>query len=153
MQRTVEKLQAALRSLLQQECISSELFPPIEIHDATPTSPSVGRFRVQCGPSQGHALSEVLSIFIRLELLDEHSEAVQITCGGYVSRDTLEWSSLDSATLQELFKGVYNQSSVEERLKQMLYSLLDKAQQVRRQPENGGGALWLSDPARSEVKE
>jgi hypothetical protein len=118
----------------------------------SPTSPSVGGFRVQCGPSLGHALSEILSLFISLELLDEHSEAVRITYAGCVPTATLDWSSIESAPLQELFKGVYNRSSVEERLKQMLYSLLDKAEQVQRRPEDGG-ALGLSNPARSKVRE
>jgi serine/threonine protein kinase len=152
--RTLEKLQAALQNGMQQECIGSELFPQLEIHDAAPTGFTAGRFKVQFCASEDHALSEMLSIFVSLELLDEHSEAVRISYAGAVSKAAVDWPSLKPSYSQELFKGVYNQPSVDAKLKQVLYELLDKAQQVqRRSADSGSMPIWLTDVLRGEVKE
>jgi serine/threonine protein kinase len=151
--RTLEKLQAALQNCMQQECIGSELFPQLEIHDAAPTGYTTGRFKIQFCASIEHALSEVLSIFVALELLDEHSEAVRITYAGAVSAAALDWETLEPAYFRELFKGVYNQSSVDEKIREMLYALLDGAQEVQRSLADRSIPIWLTVAARNEKKE
>jgi hypothetical protein len=151
--RTVQKLQAALHDCAQQECIGSELFPPLEIHDVTPLKPNIGGFRILFRPSPEHALSEVLSIFISLELLDENSEAVRVFCAAAVSATPLEMPPGDSLHTQEVFKGVYNRASVSEKLRGMLYQMFDEAQQVQRTAEVGSAPIWLTDLIQGEAGE
>jgi len=143
--RTLDKLQAALQSEIHQECIASELFPQLEIHDAQPPNTFTARFKVNFGSSPDHVLPEVLSIFFTLELLDENSEAVKISYAGATCPNGLDWEVADPVNFRRLFKGVYNQAAVGERLKQMLYKLLDHAQQTKR-TETGAAAtepIWL----------
>jgi hypothetical protein len=138
---------------MQQECIGSELFPQLEMHDAAPTGYTTGRFKVQFCASADHALSEMLSIFISLELLDEHSEAVRISYAGAVSDAALDWRMLEPSYFRELFRGVYNQSAVDEKLKGTLYALLDRAQQLQRGTVDGSTPIWLTVGAGSETRE
>jgi hypothetical protein len=149
--RTVQKVQADLHDCAQQECIGSELFPPLEVHDFAQEGTNLGGFKVQFRPSPEHPLQNFLSIFITLELLDESSEAIKVFCAAGVSATPMETPPFDLLSAQELFKGVYNRTSVGERLKAMLYRAFDKAQQV--QPIAGATAppRWLADLTHDEV--
>jgi hypothetical protein len=143
--RTVDKLQVALQAEIHQECTASGLFPQLEIHDGQRPGASIGRFKVNFSCSPEHALTEVLSIFFAIELLDENSEAVSISYSAAVSQADLDWELVNSANSRVLFKGVYNQVAVGERLKQVLYSLLDGAQQISRGIEAARTeAVWLT---------
>jgi serine/threonine protein kinase len=152
--RTLDKLQSGIQSEIHQECIASELFPQLEIHDAQPLNASTGRFRIHFGSSPDHALSEVLSLFITLELLDENSEAVSIRYAGATCAYGLDWDSTADGNFRQLFKGVYNQTAVSERLKEMLYTLLDKAQQVTRSEADSdlSKPIWLDDEGAEPYK-
>jgi eukaryotic-like serine/threonine-protein kinase len=153
LRRTVEKLQAALQGCAQQECIGSEFFPPLEIHDAPPGSAGTGAFKIQFGPSTDHALSGFLSIFINLELLDQNSEAIRISCAGVLSDSPQDLSTSISSSFKELFKGVYNQSLVYEKLRTMLYTFLDRAQQSNLQAGGGSDPIFLNDEIQGEATE
>jgi hypothetical protein len=130
--RTLDKLQAGLQSAIHQECIGGELFPPLETHDAQRSELMVGKFRVHFSASREHALSEVLSVFVVLELIDENSEAARVSYAAAAATLPVEWESSSERYFEELFKGVYNQAAVAERVKEMLYKVLDRAQQVQR---------------------
>jgi len=149
--RTVQKLQADLHDCAQQECIGSELFPPLEIHDFALERANVGGFKIQFHPSSEHTLPNFLSIFIILELFDENSEAAKILCAAGVSAAPMETLSFASLSTQELFKGVYNRTSVSGRLKAMLYRALDKAQQTQPIAETTSLPRWLVDLTQDEV--
>jgi hypothetical protein len=153
LRRTVEKLQAALQGCAQQECIGSEFFPPLEIHDATPGSAGTGAFKIQFGSSTDHALSGFLSIFINLELLDQNSEAIRISCAGVLSDSPHDLPTSISSSFKELFKGVYNQSLVDQKLRTMLYTFLDRAQQSNLQAGGGSEPIFLNDEIQGEAAE
>jgi serine/threonine protein kinase len=153
--RTLDKLQAALQSEIHQECIASELFPQLEIHDAQPPSSSSARFRVHFASSADHALAEVLSLFFTIELLDENSEAVTISYAGAISPAGLDWESAEQHNFCCLFKGVFNQVAVGDRLRQTLYRILDRAQQTNRveQDLELNQPIWLEAEAPDSDKE
>jgi len=142
--RILDKLQAALQNGIHQECIGSELFPPLEIHDARPANIMTGRFRIHFCASVDHALSEILSVFVTLELLDENSEAVKISYAAATFQIPLDWEATSASHFCSLFKGVYNQVAVNEKLREVLYKLLDQAQQAQRTGEKSDPALWLT---------
>jgi eukaryotic-like serine/threonine-protein kinase len=150
--RILNKLQAALQSAIHQECIGTELFPPLEIHDSPPANVVTGRFRIHFPASTDHALSEVLTIFVTLELLEDASEAVKISYAAGASQIALDWKAVEVSRFCPLFKGVYNQVSVTEKVKAMLYRLLDAAQQVQRSTGQPADAVWLTSGDASEAK-
>jgi serine/threonine protein kinase len=149
--RTLDRIQATLQNDIHQECIGSELFPPVEIHDAQPPNANAGRFRVHLCASAQHALPQTLSIFLAVELLDQSSEAIRISYSAAISQAPLDWDLADSAHFQEFFKGVYNQSAVNQRLKTMLYALLDQAQAQSPQAEPKS-ILWLTGPQSGDTQ-
>jgi serine/threonine protein kinase len=152
-QRTVEKLQAFLQTSVRQECIGSELFPLLEVHDLAPERSNQGGIKIQFRPSSDHALSDVLSIFVHLELLSENSEAVRISYTAAISQNPLEEPIPAIPSMEQLFKGVFNQAAVSERLKTMLYSMFDRAQQAKCNPTDSVTTVWLSMPMQEEVWE
>jgi eukaryotic-like serine/threonine-protein kinase len=143
--RTLNKFQGALQSAIHQECIGSELFPPLEIHDAQPVDVMTGRFRIHFSASDSHALCEVLSVFVNMELLEENSEAVKISYAAATSKGPLDWEATSVARFRVLFKGVYNQIAVNEKLRETLYQLLDQAQQATATPDGPFHPAWLTD--------
>lgn len=127
--RILNKLQASVQSAIHQECIGSDLFPPMEIHDAPRHDGVSARFQLNFAASTDHALSNVLSVFIVVELLDENAEAARISYGAAMARQAIEFQAANENHFCELYKGVYNQVAVSEKVKSMLYRMFDLAQQ------------------------
>jgi hypothetical protein len=143
--RTVNKMQADIQSLIHQECVASDLFPPLEIHDSQATAPVLGRFSVSFKPSTECNLSESISIFLEIELLDNGSEAVKITYIAGIGETSLSWDLALAEPFSEIFRGVYNQRALSERLQAVLYGALDKAQIMQRSSKDRKATfVWLT---------
>jgi eukaryotic-like serine/threonine-protein kinase len=125
--RLVEEFHSAVERIIRQECIGSELFPPLELHNYVEEVPSQARLALSFRPSPAFGLSKRLTIWVLLELRDKASKIVAISTAKATGEVDPAWPS--SAAPAQLYEGIFEEEIVRARLQDFLYGSLDQAQQ------------------------
>jgi serine/threonine protein kinase len=130
LRRKVEEIRAKLQEIIRCECIGSDLFPPMEVHDSQDEQAERTHFVVFFSASPDHALWVPLSIWFSVTLLDEKSLATKLECVAALWPNRLRREDIAGRTARLIFEGVLEELAVKQRLQELLYPLLDEAQQA-----------------------
>lgn len=148
--RTIETISGKIQSIIRQECIGSDLFPPIEIHDNQVPLASQVDFLVFFPASNDHCLNQSLSICVELHLLDMQSEALQVFCAAASASDRIDHETAASCQKVMIFQSVFEEAVIQKLMQDVLYVLLDQAQQLGTSSRE---TKWLDVPLPQEEVE
>lgn len=143
--RSINAIRTRLQEVIREICISSDLFPPMEIHDIHDGRPDWARFRVGFCLSVEHGLFEPLAVWFEVRLLDAEAEAVSLGCLAALG-SRLEAVDVSGQVRAMIFEGAFAEDFVRPLLADILFPLLDNVQQVVRAERSGKGSsacLWL----------
>ena len=130
LRRTVERIKAKVEEIIREEILSGGLFPPMELHESQTQASERVEFLARFAPSTPHALPHFLEICFTVVLLEQKALTIQLECYAAIYRSP-EQAKPDRPPLSlSFFQGVFEESVIRSRLRDMLYPLLDRAQQV-----------------------
>lgn len=125
--RTLSSIRAQIQEVIRAECIGSELFPTMEIHDALDDPPKA-RFLVWFAATEDVGLLMPLSIMFEIVLLDQQSQAVELRCAAVLTTiSERDWTQHTESPAAAIFRGVFDPSGVASALQETLYPTLDRA--------------------------
>lgn len=126
-----EKILSRLQDIVRYECISSSLFPPIEVREwqCDESHPDQADFSVSFAPSLNHALARTLTVVFGVRLLDALAPAVRIEAISLLTTQPFTTALLADGHPVEIHAGVFEDSIVEVVVRNHLYTSLDKAQE------------------------
>ena len=128
-QRTLEKVQAKLEDLVRRECIGSDLFPPVQIHSSSEAISNRAQFVFHFNSSLEYDLSQSLSLWFEVKLVDVQAEVIQLNFAAAVGSDRPDSLMATNPSSYQIFEGVFEPAILEQQVQNVLYSSLDKAQQ------------------------
>lgn len=128
--RILDDIQGRLQDIIRQECVGSDLFPPMEIHEFYDQRPDQTHFLVLFSASNEHALFRQLSVWFDVSLLDQQSQAIQFLCAAALGSSQLSREPILGHPPTPIFEGVFEESVIRSVIQNLLYPLLDEAQQA-----------------------
>jgi hypothetical protein len=111
----------------------------MEIHESHDVHPEQAHFLVLFQPSPEHELNQPLSVWFSVSLLDQQSKAIQLLCAAAAGFVQLERDAIAGRAGTVIFEGVFEESVVRTIIQDVLYPLLDDAQQIQLPSEKSGG--------------
>ena len=128
-QRVLGEVRKRLQDAIRHECIGSDLFPPMEVHDHA-VRQDEAHFQVVFCASAEHGLCQPLSIWFNVKLLDHSPAVIRLQCAAALSNMPLG-KELDSEQKRvTLFRGVLEEAVIRRALRDTIYLAIDQAQQV-----------------------
>ncbi len=125
--RTLSSIRAKIQEAIRAECIASDLFPPMEIHDALDES-AEARFFVWFGASEDMGLRIPLSIMYDISVLDLQSQTIELRCAAVLTTaGERDWTRQVESPAAAIFRGVFDDAGLLSALQETLYPTLDRA--------------------------
>ncbi len=126
--RVVEDCHSAVERILRRECIGTELFPPLELHNYSDSTPTQALTALSFPPSPAFGITQRLTMWVALDLSDRASKIVTIRVASKIGDvDPSDASAMPETIL--LYEGIFEDEVISGRLHDFLYETLDKAQQ------------------------
>jgi serine/threonine-protein kinase len=148
LRRLQEGIESKLQALLRAECIGSDFFPPLELHVTQGTTGATSHLLICFSQSQKAGLSAHLCVHFHVELLEATSSVVRVTQSVGLSGRPLELSDFEKVKTSEFFTGVFDENAIRQRLQELLYSALDRAQGICSDGEaKKKDVIWLAGEA------
>jgi len=140
--RILDSIRAKLDANIRFECAGSNLFPPLEIHEVQLVESEQAMIATTLAASSDFDLHLPVHLWVRVTLLDVNSQAITIDHLAAVSRRQLTLETTSGRSWVPVFSGVPEDNLIRSRLANLLYLVLDKAQQVS-QPDDIGDVAWI----------
>lgn len=128
--RQLEKIQSMVQEVIRHESTGADIFPPFEIHEWASPDPTKSCFCVTYCTSGEYSLSRCLRVVFSVELLDKTSRSIALRIDSCLSDQPVDPTSLVKRTGIKAFEGACEEPVVAARIKEQLYNVLDKAQQL-----------------------
>jgi serine/threonine protein kinase len=138
----LDEIKRSVNLLIRNTCSSSrECFPPHEIVEKVMSESSEASISVIFRRSPGHSLHLAIYLIILISLLDGSDEIMEIKYSGLASSDPISETGIESSDHETLYKGPFNEAIIEERISLLLYSLIEKAQQLSAERKVSNGSI------------
>ena len=133
----LQRVRTSVSTLLANNCIDTNLFPPIRIDGTDDMEANLTEVVLQTGPSRNHALPSLLIIKFRVTVLDFRSMQIQVV--GIAATEVLDFESMGPG-VSRVFAGELDSEDLGSALRQFSVRALDAAQ---RQELFGGSSVLV----------
>lgn len=128
----LQEIVSSVNSIIRITCVNDkECFPPIEISQQVETKSSVASIIACFRPSLRHHLYATVNLCVSISLLYERDEIVNLRFVALASDECIQELDLDPFDIESLFAGPYEQKAIEDRMKVLLWTLIDKGQEFQ----------------------
>ncbi len=128
----LQDIVSSVNRIIRTTCINDrECFPPIEVSQQVETKSSNASIIACFRPSLRHHLYATVNLCASISLLDEQDQIVNLRFVALASDDCIKEPDFDSFDIETLFAGPYEPKAIEDRLKILLWTLIDKWQELQ----------------------
>jgi len=138
--QVVGGIQGQIQELIREECIGSDLFPPIEVHEKQTAEEGKGELIARFCKSHEHGLVQNLQIWFIIKLLEKDSRTIRLSVAVAACLVFPEDIPLEVFP-QVAFEGAFERAAVKSRVQDVIYRAFDQAQEMLICDQ---GPCWIS---------
>ena len=128
----LQEIVSSVNGIIRSTCVNDrECFPPIEIVQRVEPKNSDASIITCFRPSLRHHLYANVNLFVSISLLDKLDEIVNLRFVALASDDCIKELDFDSFDAESLFAGPYEPKVVEAKVEILLWTLIDKGQELQ----------------------
>lgn len=119
-----------IEAIIREECVGNHDFPPMEVKKPAVNNPEFSQLVITFPPSTVHQLSLSLYLVLNMTIMDVDTQAIYLSYFSAVGNGMIDLQQLNEESFCPLFKGVYQEEILKEKIEGLLYLSLDAGQRV-----------------------